>query len=176
MFVAGPYRATYAGNSVGVTERGFEVEINTFADPIIGDNMADTVQDEVYTGANVFVNLVLQEYNAVAARSLYWPFHATFGRLGLVGRMKWDLAGSLVLTGLNGSRAYSTSSQMAGPTTITFSRSILAANFPVRMLFAARHRNIPLRLQAYPDYTQAALTPVVGAQDDVANAYHFVVV
>lgn len=175
MFVAGPYTGAFGGTALGVTERGFELELTHSAEPIVGDNMADSVQDEVYTGANCFLSFVLQEYNHTTLVPLYWPFQGTFGKMGLVGRMKWDLSNSLVLTAVNGTRAYSTSAQYNGPQTITFGKAVLAADHPLRLLYAARHRNIALRMRAFPYYGSTYPTPVANL-DDLGNATFFVIV
>lgn len=166
-YVAGGYSSTYNSLDLGVTQRGFELEWSTFEEPVIGDNMGDTPQDGVYTGASAFVNVVLQEYNASAASSAFWPWSASFGTLGLVGRMKWDLSHSLVLTAVSGTRAAS-----IGPSTVTFPAAVLAANFPVRMLFGPTLRNVPLRMQAFPYYAGAPTTPVGSYYDGYADNAH----
>jgi hypothetical protein len=180
MFVAGPYKATYDGQSIGVTERGFELEVNTMEQSIIGDDMGESVQDDVYTGMNCFLNFVLQEYSHTGIqRSLFWPFHATFGKLGLVGRMKWDLSKPLVLTALVGTRVARGDIALvsSGPTTITFQRAVLAGGYPIRMMFSARHRNIPLRFKSYPtptDLLPSTTSPM--GYDSVSEAAVFTIV
>ena len=44
-FIAGPYTVTYGGNTLGITERGFELEYTSFAEPISGDNLGDSNVD-----------------------------------------------------------------------------------------------------------------------------------
>jgi hypothetical protein len=177
MFVAGPYTGAYGGTDLGVIERGFELELTSSADPIVGDNMGDAVQDEVYTGGNCFVNFTLQEYNHTTLLPVFWPFHATPGCMGLVGRMKWDLVPSpgLVLSAVNGTRAYNTAANYNGPVTITFGKAILAADHTIRLLYAARHRQIPIRMRAFPYYGSSYPTPIANGST-AAAATLFVVV
>tara|TARA_R110002020_G_scaffold62712_6_gene167506 strand:+ start:455 stop:994 length:540 start_codon:yes stop_codon:yes gene_type:complete len=168
--IAGAYYGTYAGNYVGITEDGFEIEQTTYTEPIRGDNMGDSIQDEVYRGADVFVNFVLIEYNkAVAATGgtdgtpIFHPHDDANGQVGKPGVLRGAFsAGALVLTEYSGDTT-------SDPTTYTFTKACLASNFPVRLLLANRLRKIPLRLQAYPVLdsgigTSAAYTAVPSAK------------
>lgn len=142
-FIAGPFTATLGGLSLGITENGFEVENIAYGDPVRGDNLGDSIQDSVYRGLDIYLNFILQEWNAAAAAVAYWPY-AVWGQSGQVGRMDQDIATALVLTVVAGTRA------VANPNTLTFTKSILAKNFPVKKIFASRHRNVPLRHQVLP--------------------------
>lgn len=147
-FVAGPYAVSYAGSSIGITERGFELEQNFFEEPIIGDALGDTVMDAVYLGGEAFFNAVLQEYGNATARAALWPY-ATVGQTGQVGRLHSDIASPLVLTVVAGTRAAA-----HGPATVTAPLALLPGNFPVRILFSARHRKVPIRMRALPNLVQ----------------------
>ncbi len=161
MFVAGPYNANYNSASLGVTQDGWELEYTFAGDPITGDNLGDSVQDHVYRGGNVFWSSVLQEWNLSSVKLAYWPFHTIFGRVAEVGCnvliASSGMAAGLVLSVPAGSACRAAS---AGPTTITVRHAIHAIGTPIRQLFAARLRQVPIRFQAYPYVDgQAVTTP-----------------
>ena len=104
--VSGAYFANYGGEYVGITEDGYELEQTTFAEPIRGDNLGDSIQDEVYRGTDVFLNFVLIEYNQAVAASggtddtpIFHPHDDVLGQLGKPGVLRGSVSGSgLALT------------------------------------------------------------------------------
>lgn len=158
MFVAGPYTATYNDSAVGITENGFELDQTYFSEPITGDNMGSAHQDDVYRSGNNFISWTAQEWNAAAMTIAYWPW-ANFGISGQVGRLATSVAKTLLLTVTAGTNA-----AVAGPNTLTASRSILAPDFNVKHIFSTRHRKVPLRHKLYP---------VTGSESGAAAAYWF---
>jgi hypothetical protein len=149
--ISGPYYGQWNGEYMGVTEDGFELEHTFYAEAVRGDNMGDSIQDEIGRGADMSVSMTLVEFaiakavnGAVAAGNIYWPTAAT-GLLGVMGDVATDLSSALVLTNVNAAAPAA-----GNPTSITFGLAKLANNFPVRMLFASRLRRLPLRMQCYP--------------------------
>lgn len=152
--IAGPYTVTWGtpALNVGVTEDGVETEETYFSDPVRGDNLGDTIQDEIIRGGDVYVNFILQEYlNALTALGngagigpIFHPHNTVLGRVGQVGRRLSSIAAPLVLTAVAGTPA------SAAPATITFALATLARNFPVRLLYASRHRKVPMRMISLP--------------------------
>lgn len=155
MFVAGPYIGTYGGLALGVVQNGFELELTTFAERVIGDNLGDSKQDGVYRGQDGFLNAILEEYDLQGVRNAFAPYGA-LGAIGQVGRMQSDVASQLVLTVIAGTRA---ALAAAGPATLTAVKSILPENYPIRMLLASRLRSIPLRFQLLPNIGAGQYTP-----------------
>ncbi len=157
-FVAGPYTATYRGTILGITERGWELEHTWFGEPVIGDNLGDSIQDHVYRGGNCFWSAILSEWDRTQARTAFWPYNALLGESGQVGRMDTDVmttlggTGGLVLTAVPGTRADVAGA--SGPKTVTMTYAVIAKNFPIRTLFAAAHRKVGIRMQSYPDDAQ----------------------
>ena len=152
--IAGAYYMTYGGNYVGTTEDGFEIEHNYFSEPIRGDNMGDSIQNEIYRGVDVTVNTTLLEWTYAEgadgnAGNIYWPAHATDGRVGVMGDVHTDQGGQTILNRMSANVS-------ATPMTITFALTRLAANFPVRIQHANRLKRVPLRLQVYPSSDSAA--------------------
>ena len=153
--VSGAYYGTYGGEYVGITEDGYELEQTTYAEPIRGANMGDAVQDEIYRGCDVFLNFVLIEYIQAAATAggtdstaIFHPHDDTNGQIGKPGVLRGSFSGApLVLTEYSGDTT-------SVPTTMTFTKSVLASNFPVRMLLANRLKRIPMRMQAFPVLTE----------------------
>ena len=58
-WIAGPYVWTFNGRVIGVTEDGFRLGMTSYADPVKGDNLGDSIQDYVYRGGDVSVSDVL---------------------------------------------------------------------------------------------------------------------
>lgn len=173
-FIAGPYVWTYNGRSIGISEDGWRLNQTNAGDPIRGDNLGDSMQDYVYRGGDVTIETVLQEWNfAIAAGelgdsdwsgltglsqaeqninaySIFWPW-TYFGNSGQVGRLASMCSAPLVGVPAPGT----TAAQTVGIggidyTTLTASYAVLAPGYNVSMLFAARLRNIPVRLQCLP--------------------------
>lgn len=144
-FIAGPYTATYKQLALGQTADGFRLTHSFFKRLITGDSYAQSPQDDVYQGAEMFCQFRLIEYNAAGTKAAMWPY-GTYLTMGTVGRVskQQGLAGSLVLTALAGTPAAGT------PATLTFSYAILAEGFPVDLLFAPDLREVPLRMRVYP--------------------------
>lgn len=154
-WVAGPYVWYYNGRILGITENGFRLGLTSFGDPVRGDNLGDSIQDFVYRGGNVSMEGVLQEWDAAiygigesktnaSCASILWPY-AVLGTTGQIGRMA-----SLVAAPLVGVPAPGTAAAATTVSAITITYAVLPPNYDVGMLFAARLRNVPIRLQALP--------------------------
>ena len=143
-FIAGHYTATYNSQAMGQPEKGFDLLFNEEAEEIIGSNFGAAYQDDVSRGVNMFLETSLLEYNAAAARSLFWPWSSDFLSYGVPGRLGSSFAKPLVLTAVAGTPAAAT------PATITLTKVKLANGYPVRLLFDAALRKVPLRLRVQP--------------------------
>jgi hypothetical protein len=143
-FIAGRFTATLNAQSLGQTADGYRVSHQSFARQITGDALADTPQDAIHRGAEMFVATRLIEYNAAGAANALWPF-GTIYDMGVIGRLYSAIADSLILTAVAATPAAAT------PATATFLLTILAEGFPVELLFAPDLREVPLRFRVYPN-------------------------
>lgn len=141
-FIAGHYTLTYGGSSLGIIEDALELELQHSVDEIRGDPLGDTIIDGVYRGGNMYLNFVLQEADAAGVAALIWPYNATFGVVGTPGVLMTSVDAALVMTQLAGTTST--------PASLTFTSCILAPNFPIRMLYGTRLRNIPIRMLCMP--------------------------
>lgn len=141
-FIAGPYTATYNGQTIGIVQDGFELEIATEVEKITGDNLGSSVQDGVYLGGNAYISCVLEEFDATGVLAAFWPYAASFGLMGQVGTLLTAYDAALVLTKISGTNA--------SPTSLTAAQAILAPNYPLRMLFGSRLRRVPIQFQLLP--------------------------
>jgi hypothetical protein len=159
--IAGPYTGTWGPTPevIGVTEDGYELEHTFYSEPVRGDNLGDSIQDEIHRGQDVYVNFTLMEFASAALvqssghveSSIFWPFDDSgfnavggAGQVGVTGDSRGEYAAPLILTAVANTPA------SANPATITFYNALLAANFPVRILYASRVRRIPMRMIVYP--------------------------
>lgn len=154
-FIAGPYTATYKTLALGQAAEGYRVSHQFFKRLITGDTFAEAPQDEVYRGAEMFVNFRLIEYDAAGIAGIMWPYGAYLinGQVGRVSRQQ-SITGALLLTAIAGTPAANT------PATFTLTNTILAEGFPVELLHAPDLREIPVRLRCFP----TAVTGVFGTQ------------
>lgn len=143
-FICGRYSATLAANALGQTADGYRVSHQLFKRLITGDAFAQTPQDAILQGAEMFIQARLIEYNAAGALNAFWPLASTIYDMGVIGRLDTAIADSLILTALASTPAAAT------PATATFLLTTLAEGFPVELLFAPDLREIPLRLRVYP--------------------------
>ncbi len=146
-FLSGAYTVTYGGATIGQVNGGTTIEHFANKQLVTGDNQGLSPQDSVFQGYEVFMEMQLMEYDQAQAKAAFWPYAAQYGQAGVVGRLdvQSSLTSIIVLTAVTGTPA-----QVIGdPLTLTAGRAILAEGFPVRMLFAPRTREIPLRFRLY---------------------------
>ncbi|GAF97835.1 unnamed protein product, partial [marine sediment metagenome] len=86
-FAAGTYRMAWGGAPLGQTEEGVRFDLAYEGEPVRGDNLADTVQDVIYRGGNVFAEFTLIEYKKANAAKVFYPWNTVFGTVGIIGRM-----------------------------------------------------------------------------------------
>lgn len=147
--ISGPYHSTWNGSYLGATEDGYEVEHTFYSEPIRGDNLGDAIQDEIHRGCDVYVNFTCIEWSKAIAGAgtaggpISWP-QAAARAAGVIGDVLSDGAGALVLT------ATANTPSATAPATMSFTKTTLARNFPVRVVYASRLRRLPLRMIAYP--------------------------
>lgn len=183
-FIAGAYYWSYNGLYLGTTENGFRLSMTSYGDPVKGDNLGDSIQDFIYRGGDVSVEGTLQEFEAarlggnvnpikINARieQIFWPY-ATLGSTGAIGTLS-----SLYSAPLTGTPVAGTSAAAAAIKTLTISYAIIPPNYDVGMLFAARLRNLPIRLQALPhNFADQSVFPVPGINRDTYGATWFTLV
>lgn len=143
-FIAGRYASQFGGSSLGQTAEGIKLAHKFFTREVKGDAGAETVQDEIYRGGEVMLDTRLIEFNAAGAQSAFWPWAASFLDLGVIGRLAvgGGIAKQIILTAVAGTNAT--------PLAITLPYCLLAAGFPVELLFAPDLREVPLKMRVFP--------------------------
>lgn len=146
--IAGPYTATYAAVSIGITE-GLQLNHVFYKQPVTGDNQGRSVQDAVYQGCDVTSDFALLEWDLASVEDMFWPYGASFLTAAVPGRVDIasSLVSSLVLTAVAGTTA------AADHASVTLPRSIIHEDFPVNHIFRPELRRVPMRLRHYPDAT-----------------------
>lgn len=151
--IAGQYTVTYGGVALGIFEGDAQVPAIEWVhktEPIANtDAYGKTTIDHIGQGLDAFFSGTCLEYKA-GPISAMWPLSTTLGRLGVIGRLYYDIAAALVLTAIAGTPA------VTSPATLTASRSILAPGFNVKLLYGPTLRKVPLRLQLLP-YTSTVV-------------------
>lgn len=185
-FIAGAYYWTYNGLYLGTTENGFRLSMTSYGDPIKGDNLGDSIQDFVYRGGDVSVEGTIQEFEAarlggnlqapvkvnISNNQIFWPY-GVMGYTGAIGTLA-----SLYSAPLVGTPVLGTSAAAAAVKNLTIQYSILPPNYDVGILFAARLRNLPIRLQALPHNPADGIgaIPIPGINRDTYGAYWFTLI
>lgn len=142
-FIAGRYSSTYNAVDCGITENGYELQQESNNQEIApSDAYGDSVLDLVYRGGQVFCQFEGKAYKAGIVTP-FWPW-SSIGAMGLIGRLGSDVASAFVLT------ATASTPAAAAPATLTGTKSILASNFPARLLFSSVLRTVPVRLRMLP--------------------------
>ncbi len=139
-FIAGPYSATYKGAALGQIDDGFELEHGATIQDITSDSFRAR-EDGVFQGLEVSLRFVLNEPTAAGVQGLYWPYDATLGTTGVIGRLMTSMAGLLILSKCTGTTA--------SPTTATFNRAILWTD-QVNTKFASEQRKIAVNVAVLP--------------------------
>lgn len=149
-FLAGKYDVTYRGTSIGQTD-GIRLGWRMHSAPIRGDNLPGGAQDGVYRGADVWISMVLMEYNNAKALEALWPFIDTavqtdVGKVGVIGLLHSGKSEILELTALAGTPAAADTDR----TVLTIDKAILAPGSPVSLSLRPELRAIPLRFNCVP--------------------------
>jgi len=145
VYIAGAYNATYGGLSLGVVDDGFELDYGAEIEDIMGDNFRSR-QDGVFQGIEASVSCVLNEPSKAGVLSLIWPYGATLGTTGAIGRLMTTMDNILILTACAGTTA--------SPSTITIPRAVIWTDRVVTQ-FASAQRKIPVVIAALPYDTAA---------------------
>ncbi len=147
VLIVGEYVVTYNSVAIGILEGDAGLPTlsqMTKAEPIANTSKyGKSTLDAIYQGADWFAQFTCLEYKA-GPLAAFWPFHATLGHMGIIGRLYFDLALPLVLTSIAGTPAATT------PATLTATRAILAPGFNTQLLFGPTLRKVPIRLQLLP--------------------------
>ena len=145
-YITGQHTVLWDGTTVGETD-GINMDYVVHKRLITGDNQADTPQDAVHRGVELFLQMTLLEFNLAQVTKAMWPWGATFLDHDLVGKLDvGSFAKAIVLTAVAGTPAAADASADVW----TFSTCILAEDFPVSILFTPDLRSIPLRFRVYP--------------------------
>lgn len=140
--IAGAYRATYKGLSLGQTDDGFDIDQGAVIEDITSDFFRAR-EDGVYQGIDMVVRCILNEPDLSGVKALYWPYDSTLGDSGIPGRLMTTMAGPLILTACAGTTA---ASDIA---VITFSRAIIWTDRIVQK-YANVQRKIPVTIAILP--------------------------
>lgn len=146
-FVAGAYSGTYNSVAVGITQRGYRLLHNTYAELVNEtDVYGQSIIDMVHRGADLSLIFECKAYKAGSLTPFY-----PWGTLGVLlatatplGRLASNVAAALVLTSTANTPA------AAAPASLTATLSILAPNSNLELLFTSLVRNVPNRLQILP--------------------------
>ena len=139
-FLAGAYSATYGGAALGTIDDGFELEWSQTIEDILSDSFRAR-QDGVFQGIEMQLRFVLNEPLSAGVAALAWPWDATEGKSGVVGRLMTSMAQALVLTKCTGNAA--------SPTTLTFTRAVLWTD-PVTTKFSSEQRKVAVNVAILP--------------------------
>jgi hypothetical protein len=157
-FIAGPYTAVLLDitgvtsyGSIGITERGFDLDEIQEGEEIVGDNLGKSTQDGVYQGGNCFCSFVASEANNDNINRLLYSQTVAGalserGWIGYPGELWSAQSYRLTLTALyplvTGAGSFEKNYYMYAVR--------LANRHAVRKALAAAHRKVPIRLQCLP--------------------------
>lgn len=153
-FAFGPYTATWNASALGLTDGPIRLQKSIFGQPIKCDRYGQTTVGGIYLGQDVFVSLIIKEWNSTIRGIIFnHSGGATgFGDAGLIGRPMEEtssgLSAQLVLTAVTGTPAAT-----HGPATITAPRATLAEGQNLEFLLGNVERNIPLIFRLFPAET-----------------------
>lgn len=158
-FVPGVYTGTYHGSAIGLTTSdGFRLRFRHHVRRI--ENTAsygDSHIDGIYRGGDCQIVTTLKEWNAIV-REILWPWSNTSnpvldGKMGVRGILESTAAKALVLTAQSGSPANTSN----GPSTLTATYAILAAENDFEFLMGPDERDVPVIFDLLP-YTDGSDT------------------
>lgn len=156
-WVAGRYSATWAASDLGVTRRGWELDVE-FKEEAINetDLFGQAMVDAVMRGADVSLSAELTEWTTTTRAAMWHIGGGTWGRIATtaapIGILKSSIAVALVLSSTANTPA------AAAPATLTAAGAVYAANANPRVVLDSRLRTIPMRWQFLPSYSGGTLS------------------
>lgn len=102
------------------------------------DKYGATKIDSVYLGKDYVAEYLCQEYKT-GTIAAYDPYGSSFGLLGTIGRLKYNLAQALVLTVVAGTPA------AGSPNTLTANKAILADDHQGKLVYGPEVRTVPIK-------------------------------
>jgi len=142
-FVAGHYRGTYAGVSVGDTKGGFELDFSLKGQAIDqSDAYGETLLDYVYRGGDCRITFNCLAYKP-GSLNPFSPW-SVLGTLGPIGKLGSDHAVPLVLSAAVGTTASNAPASLTGPKAIT------PPNWTGKLLYHSVLREVPVQLAFLP--------------------------
>lgn len=146
-FVAGAYSSSFNSVSCGITQRGYRLLHNTFAEMVNEtDVYGQSLIDMVHRGVDVSCVFECKAYKAGSLTPFY-----PWGTLGVlaatatpIGRLASAVASAFVLTSTANTPA------ATSPASLTATLAILAPNSNLELLFTSLVRNVPNRLSILP--------------------------
>lgn len=165
---SGSYTATYNALDLGYTADGYRMECISGRKAVTVDSFGDMEIDGVQRGVNCFLEMILKEWQDDVSGSegraqLMWPYSSNYmGALETIGHLEVvsSMAKALVMTVTAGTPAATT-----GPSTITFPKSILEAEFARTVNFNNEDRSMPVRMRNYPS------TITYGVSDNLTGLF-----
>lgn len=149
-FIAGPYTWTFDTSPLGVVEDAPRLTARFGSIVVTGDNLGDTIQTVLNRGGNLYLDMVLQEYNQAGAIKAFWPnktgsqsVEANIGTIPAANLGCERSSGELKGTKVTGS--------CASPDIWTASKAMLAPDYDISFLLGSRLRNVPISLLLLPD-------------------------
>lgn len=145
--VAGGYTATYNSAAMGQQEDGFRLRLSFAKEEIRSNTYGDSVIDSVYRGGNCFLSGIFIERSSVVANAAVSPFNpygTAVGFMGLVGRLDFALAQSVVLT------AIATLPAASVIASLTATNAIIDQNLSTEVVLANRASFLGLTFRLYP--------------------------
>lgn len=148
-FVAGRYSATYNANSLGIMERGYELDFQLKQELVDeSDLYGMQIIDMFIQGCDSYVSMMAKEW-LTGSKAILWALGG--GVLGKIfsaavpcGASAYDLSQSLVFT------ATANTPAATSPATLTASKAFPAPNFNPKTLLNSRLRQLPLRMLMFP--------------------------
>lgn len=148
--------------SIGVTDDGFEIEMETSIQEITVDQYADSMVDGIYRGGNCYINATLAQFGAQGARMLRQAYvdsknistvddHISGeGQLGTIGCSIRNYAFPLVLRRVAPIAADNSADRYIFPV------CIVDPNLPIRWTLQSRLWTLPVRLRVLPFHNDGA--------------------
>jgi len=161
---AGGFSALFDAENLGYTEEGHHLDIIQKGEVVKFEEFADAQIDFINRGKEIFIDVILKEWNAPALLNLIWPFSDTFGKEDCLGQFanqgaSPNAAAPLVLTARGCSPAADTSGENISGATITFHRASITPEVAKRINLNNKLRVVPVRFTVFLTDVSDTSTP-----------------
>lgn len=171
-FIAGPYRWSWGGETLGIVEDAPRIEFTLNGEPIRADLIGGNRIDDIYQGLTGSIDFVFQQFNAQGVlNAINGGASGVFGRWDDLGCSMLDRRSDVLWGQAIPSADCLYNLPGAGRHFLAF-RAVISTGTPISFLMGGRLRQVPIRFNLLPYARENAGTGTMSGVETSASPIH----